>query len=97
MIVKAIFRQQSVENCRTLKTVHFWTVFRFAATYHPRQLALEEVMENFGELMQRLLENQTGGTQRSPELLAEDERLMEGLQKRHLAGKPRQTVKFSQE
>ena len=53
-------------------------------------------MENFAELMQRLLENQTGGRQRSPELIAEDERLMDGLQKRHLAGKPPQTVKLSQ-
>ena len=40
---------------------------------------LEEVMENFAELMQRLLEIQSGGRQRSPELIAEDERLMDGL------------------
>ena len=46
-------------------------------------------MENFAELMQRLLEIQSGGRQRSPELIAEDERLMDGLQKRNLAGKPR--------
>jgi hypothetical protein len=50
--------------------------------------ALEEVMENFADLMQRLLEIQSGGRQRSPELVAEDERLMDGLQKRSLAGKP---------
>jgi hypothetical protein len=49
---------------------------------------LEEVMENFAELMQRLLEIQSGGRQRSPELIAEDERLMDGLQKKTLAGKP---------
>jgi hypothetical protein len=50
-------------------------------------------MENFAELMQRLLEIQSGGRQRSPKLIAEDERLMVGLQKRILAAKPVQTVK----
>jgi hypothetical protein len=43
-------------------------------------------MEDFVELTQRLLEIQSGGRQRSPELIAEDERLMDGLQKRSLAG-----------
>jgi len=43
-------------------------------------------MENFAELMQRLLEIQSGGRQKSPELIAEDERLMDGLQKSNLAG-----------
>ena len=52
-------------------------------------------MENFAELMQRLLEIQSGGRQRSPELIAEDERLMDGLQKRNLAGKLAQKVKLS--
>ena len=52
-------------------------------------------MENFAELMKRLLEIQSGGRQRSPELIAEDERLMDGLQNRNLAGKPAQTVKLS--
>ena len=56
----------------------------------PALPALEEVMENLAELMQRLLEIQSGGRQRSPELIAEDERLMDGLRKRHLAGKPPQ-------
>jgi len=45
-------------------------------------------MENFAELMQRLLEIRDGGGQRSPELIAEDERLMDGLRKRNLAGRP---------
>jgi hypothetical protein len=36
-------------------------------------------MEDFAELMQRLLEIQSGGRQRSPELIAEDERLMDAL------------------
>jgi hypothetical protein len=59
--------------------------------------ALEEVMENFAELMQRLLEIQSGGRQRSPELIAEDERLMDALQqKRNLAGNPTQTAKASE-
>jgi len=48
-------------------------------------------MENFVELTQRLLEIQSGGRQRSPELIAEDERLIDRLQKRTLAGKPPQT------
>jgi hypothetical protein len=39
-------------------------------------------MEDFAELMQRLLEIQSSGRQRSPELIAEDARLMDGLQKR---------------
>ena len=38
-------------------------------------------MEDLAELMQRLLEIQSGGRQRSPELIAEDERLMDGLRK----------------
>jgi hypothetical protein len=59
--------------------------------------ALEEVMENLVELMQRLLEIQSGGRQRSPELIAEDERLMDGLRKRNLAGKFPQTVRLSQD
>jgi hypothetical protein len=42
-------------------------------------------MENFVELMQRLLEIQSGGRPRSPKLIAEDKRLMNGLQKRNLA------------
>ena len=44
-------------------------------------------MEDLAELMQRLLEIQSGG---SPELIADDERLMDGLRKRYLAGKPPQ-------
>lgn len=42
-------------------------------------------MENFAELMQRLLEIQSGGRQRSAELIAEDARLMDGLQKRMIS------------
>jgi hypothetical protein len=56
---------------------------------------VEEVMENVTELIQRLLEIQSGGRPRSPELIAEDERLMDGLQKRNLAGEAAQTVKPS--
>jgi hypothetical protein len=44
-------------------------------------------MENFAELMQRLLEIQSGGRQRSPELIADDKRLMDALQKRDQSGK----------
>ena len=58
--------------------------------------ALEESMENFAELMQRLLEIYSG-ERRSPELIAEDERLMSRLQKRHLAGNPSLTVRLVEE
>jgi len=44
-------------------------------------------MENFDELMQRLLEIQSGGRQRSPELIAEDERLMDALTEERSARK----------
>lgn len=54
-------------------------------------------MEDFSELMQRLLEIQSGGRQRSAELIAEDKRLIEELQKKHLAGTSPQTVKLSQD
>ena len=42
-------------------------------------------METYVELIKRLLEIQSGGRPRSPELVAEDERLVEGLQKRNLS------------
>ena len=45
-------------------------------------------MENLVELMQRLLEIQSGGRQRSPELIAEDDRLMDSLQKRMISTAP---------
>ncbi len=54
-------------------------------------------MENFAELMQRLLEIQSGGRQRSPELIEKDDRLMIRLKKRTLAGTARQMVKLSQD
>jgi hypothetical protein len=44
-------------------------------------------MEDFAKLMQRLLEIQSGGRQRSPKLVAEDERLMDALRKRDPARK----------
>jgi len=59
--------------------------------------ALEEVMENFAELMQRLLEIQSGGRPRSPEVVAEDERLMDRRQKKDLAGKLPRPVELSQD
>jgi hypothetical protein len=64
-----------------------------AVTYHSAYQPLEEVMENFNELIQRLLEVQSGGRQRSLKLIAEDERLMDGLR---LAARPAATVKLSQ-
>jgi hypothetical protein len=50
-------------------------------------------MENPADLIHRLLEIQSGGQQRSPELIAEDERLIERL--RSQLGKSMQTVKLS--
>jgi hypothetical protein len=38
-------------------------------------------MEDFAELMKRLLEVQSGGRQRIPELIVEDKRLMDALPK----------------
>jgi hypothetical protein len=62
----------------------------------PFSLALEEVMRDLADLMQRLMELQSGGRHRSPELLAEDERLMDGLQKRNLAEKSALTTRVGQ-
>jgi hypothetical protein len=50
-------------------------------------------MEDFSELMQRLLEIQSGGRERSPELIAEDERLMDGLRREILQEKLRQSMR----
>jgi hypothetical protein len=49
-------------------------------------------MERYAELMQRLLEVQSGAKPRSPKLIEEDARLMDGLRKRTLAEEPFQTV-----
>jgi hypothetical protein len=53
-------------------------------------------MENYAELMQRLLEIQSD-ERRSPKLIAEDEQLMRSLQKRNLAGKSIQRLELSEE
>jgi len=47
-------------------------------------------METLAELMQRLLEIQSGGRKRSPKLVAEDERLMNDLQEKVTEKKPSQ-------
>jgi hypothetical protein len=64
-------------------------VVPYDSAYRP----LEELMEDFNELIRRLLEVQSGGRQRSAKLIAEEERLMDGLR---LAARPAQTVKLSQ-
>jgi hypothetical protein len=64
-----------------------------AVRYHSAYRPLEGLMENFDELIQRLPEVQSGGRQRNPKLIAEDDRLMDGLR---LAARPAQTVKLSQ-
>ena len=50
-------------------------------------------MENPADLIRRLLEIQSGGQKRSPELIAEDERLIERL--RGQVGSSTQTLKLS--
>jgi len=52
-------------------------------------------MEDFARLMRRLLEIQSGGRPRTPELIAEDERLMDALRRRTLARKPPQSADLS--
>ncbi len=49
-------------------------------------------MERYAELMQRLLEIQSGGRPRSPKVIEEDKRLMDGLRARILAEESFQTV-----
>jgi hypothetical protein len=49
-------------------------------------------MEGFAELMQRLLEIQNDEKHRSPQLIADDERLMDGLYQRILAGNSARTA-----
>jgi hypothetical protein len=53
-------------------------------------------MENYTDLMQRLLEIQSG-ERRSPKLIAEDEQLMRSLQKRNLAEKTTEKLELSEE
>jgi hypothetical protein len=50
-------------------------------------------MEDYAQLLQRLLEIQSGERKRSPELSLEDKRLMDRLQRRAQAEKPAQAVK----
>ena len=51
-------------------------------------------MENYVELLRRLLEIQSGGRQRSPKLIAEDERLMDALRKKTLTAKSIPSLEF---
>jgi hypothetical protein len=44
-------------------------------------------METFDQLMQKLLEIQSGGEQRNPELIADAERLIDDWQKRKPQGR----------
>jgi hypothetical protein len=79
--------QGTLQNCPLLTSFSVWLPLIISA--NPAFVSpLEKIMENFVELTQRLLEIQSGGRQRSPELIAEDERLIDRLQKRTLAGKP---------
>lgn len=62
----------------------------------PAYPAWEEFMDNFAELMRRLLEVQSGERHRSAKLIEEDKRLMDRLGRRSLVGQPSQTVQLSQ-
>jgi hypothetical protein len=67
-----------------------------ASFAQPRENGKKEAMEDFAQLMQRLLEIQSGGRQRNPKLAEDDQRLTDRLEKRILPGKPPQSVKLSQ-
>jgi hypothetical protein len=54
-------------------------------------------MDTFAELMQRLLEIQSGPRERSPKLIAEDRRLMDGIRKRNLTAQLPLTVRLRQD
>jgi hypothetical protein len=54
-------------------------------------------MDTFAELMQRLLEIQSGSRERSPKLIAEDRRLMDGIRKRNLTAQLPPTVRLRQD
>jgi len=82
-------------NCSLLTSFLPW-LSPIISAYQPCP-ALEEVTEDFTELMQRLLEIQSGGRQRGPHRIEEDERSMDNLLKRNLAGKPLQTVRLSRD
>jgi hypothetical protein len=69
---------------------------QIASFARPRGNSNKEVMEDFAELMQRLLEIQSGGRQTNPKLVEEDRRLMDRVEKVTLAGKTLQTLKISQ-
>jgi hypothetical protein len=57
----------------------------------------EALMQRLAELILRLTEIQSGGKDRSPELVAEDERLMDSLEKRYQAIKLRHSMELSQD
>jgi hypothetical protein len=72
-------------HIKLLKLFTFAQFSALAIAYRVCQTSLgRKVMKNFTGLMQRLLEIQSGERQRSPELIAEDERLIDGLRKRAL-------------
>ena len=60
-----------------------------------REPALEEPLKNLTALMQRLIENQNAGRERSPQLIEEDEQLMDDLRERILAARFGKTVETS--
>jgi len=90
-----------------IMTCHLWDSARTMNKFHltkqntsfarPYGHNKKEAMENFAQLMQRLLEIQSGGRQRNPKLITEDQRLTDRLEKRTLAAKPPPTVNVSRQ
>jgi hypothetical protein len=92
MSAMGMFRQPSSRGPQIIKLFTFEQFPALAIAYRVCQPSLRrKVMKNFAGLMQRLLEIQSGERQRSPELIAEDERLIDGLRKA-FTGRPLQTV-----
>jgi uncharacterized protein YaaN involved in tellurite resistance len=58
---------------------------------------IKETMENFAELMQRLLEIQSGGRKRTARLITDNDRLAERLQKPTSPEKPPQALHLDQQ
>jgi uncharacterized protein YaaN involved in tellurite resistance len=58
---------------------------------------IKETMENFAELMQRLLEIQSGGRQRTSKLITEADRLADHLEKRTSLEEPPPALHLDQQ
>jgi hypothetical protein len=61
------------------------------------QNVIEETMENFAELMQRLLEIQSGGRQRTSKLITDDDRATDRFERRTSPEKPPEPLHLGQQ